>query len=100
MIEGIKIDVPTADLRAHLEERAEHHRSKSEAYLAQADATEKLMDGVQGQTNDPRAGLRSSARDHAQKAALFAFTAKYLVADETYRLSEQDLMRIEVIARW
>lgn len=101
MIEGLKIDVSSAELTDHLADRASYHQEKRAFYTKQAKA---LVDGGirenPGVSNDPTAQLQNSAKTHAEREAFFRFLAEHVVADETYRLSEQDLTRLEIVSRY
>ena len=39
-------------------------------------------------------------KEHEDKYGYFMFMAEHLVPDETYRLSESDLSRLEIAARY
>lgn len=101
MIEGIKIDVSSDELRDHLQARANYHDDKQAFYSTQA---QSLKDGgIRSEaavSNDPVNSLEQSARSHGEREAFFRFLAEHLVDDETYRLSEQDLTRIEIVSRY
>jgi hypothetical protein len=100
LIEGFKIDVPGAEMRAHLNKRAVYHREKADAYTLQADGVAALKP-ASGQSNDPVANLQQSASQHHQKYALFSFMAEHVVPDTTYRMSERDLVYTEIVMdRW
>jgi hypothetical protein len=100
MIEGLKIDVSADELTSHLNERVEYHKAKREFYEKQVQG---LRDGGVGQgmqSNDPVSSLQGSAKSHGDREGLFRFLADHVVTDETYRLSEQDLTRLEIIGRY
>jgi hypothetical protein len=101
MIEGLKIDVPSEELVDHLTMRGDYHREKRAFYERQA---QQLIDGGirenAGVSNDPTSTLQASAKQHGAKFAFFAFLADHVVADETYRLSEQDMTRLELVDRY
>ena len=97
MIQGLHIDITAAELGAHMNARAEHHRSKAAFYDGK---TKELREGGLGETGhsrDPIRDIEGHAKEHASKAARFAFVAAHLVAGETYRLAEHDLDRWEFI---
>jgi hypothetical protein len=98
MIEGLKIDVPSAELVEHLETRVRHHRERRTFYETQAasflEGAEQFA--VANVTNDPVHGLESSAKSHSQREAFFRFLAEHVVEGETYRLDERDLERLEM----
>ena len=98
-IEGLKIDVQGAELVSLIRDKGQEHATKAAAYEKQAGEVEALKP-AQGQTNDPVTSLKQTAREHAKKAVLFEFIADHLSELKTYRLSEQDLIRVEIIDRW
>lgn len=98
MIEGIRIDLSTAELREHLQQRVEFHAEKAKWY---ADRAQELKDvGSENKSNDPASSLRASAKDHENRRAFFAFVASHLIPDETYRLEESDFIRLEFSSRY
>jgi hypothetical protein len=100
MIEGLKIEIPTAELRAHIEGRARHHRDNAEWYEGQS---RNLRAGGLAEShvsNDPVSSLERSEQNHRDKAAFFSFLAEHLIAGETYLLMEDDLARLEFISRY
>jgi hypothetical protein len=99
MIEGFKIEVSSAELVAHLRAKEAHHREKATAYEKQAQGVEQLRPS-EGQSNDPASALWKAYRAHDGKAQLFGFLAEHVVDREVYRLSEADLIRIEIIDRY
>lgn len=100
MIEGLKIDVTRDELLEHLNARRSYHRERREFYETQ---TSQLVAGGIRDTlasNDPTQSLANSAKQHGQKEGLFGFIADHLIEGETYRLTEQDLTRLEIIDRY
>ncbi len=99
-IEGLRIEVTSQELWQHLVNRETFHRKKAEWYAGQVQALS--AGGVQatGATNNPLESLERSRLEHQAKAELFEFMAGHVVRDTTYRLSEQDLARIEIISRY
>ena len=100
MIEGLKIDVPSDELIEHLKERADYHTEKSKFYTGQVEALRQGGVGASPVSNDPVTSLESSAKSHQDRAAFFNFLDEHVVLDETYRLSEQDLTRLEIVSRY
>jgi len=108
VIEGVKIDLSYAELRDHLLGRAEHHLARATFYESRAGELDKGIreldledeEMVNAFSNsgrgDPRDGLRRSAKEHRNKRVYYEFLAGHLVATETYRLTENDLARIEM----
>jgi hypothetical protein len=100
VIEGLAFDVSSEELEEHLQKRMKHHVDKASFYAGQVAALRGGGVGAQSATNDPVSSLENSQRQHEGRMALFAFMAEHVVPDEVYRLSEQDLARIEIIARY
>lgn len=100
MIEGLKIDVTSEELKAHLDERVKYHREKADWYASQIDALRSGgLEHGRG-SNDPLASLDISLKAHRDKVSYFGFLAQHLVIGETYRLSQDDLAAIEVASRY
>ena len=96
MIEGLFIELASSELKQHLAERAKYHKDRSKWYAEQI-AT--LRAGLQASniSNNPIDSLERSAKRHKERFAYFTFMAEHLIPDETYRLSENDLNRIELV---
>ncbi len=99
-IEGLKLEVPGQEVHDHLRRRAEYHRAKAEWYAGQVESLQSGGVRPTGVSNDPLQSLEQSQQEHRAKAELFAFMADHVVRSATYRLSEQDLARIEIISRY
>jgi hypothetical protein len=101
----LHIEIPSAELKEHIQERATHHKKRAEWYAQQV---EQLQKGHQrsadqdrhGGSFDPLDGLLNKVSEHQHKAAFFQFMADHIVPDEKYRLSESDLARIELLSRY
>lgn len=100
MITGLQVEFSVEELRAHLMGRADHHRDKAKFYANQVVALSEGMEANPGASNDPISSLRHSQREHESKAAFFTVLAEHLIDGETYRLSESDLTRTEIFARF
>lgn len=100
LIEGLKVEVSGHELADWLRERVIAHRDKATEYRRQLD--------VLGQSNvgqfsgDPRTGLQQKVDEHARKADHFSFMADHLKTTALYRLTERDLIFVEIIndGRW
>lgn len=99
MIEGLHFDLEHEELRNHLEERAEYHAERADWYQARYD--ELKAGGVESDAaisgGNPLSNIESNVEKHKKLVQLFGFMADHLVKTETYRLSENDLIRIEII---
>lgn len=99
MIEGFKLDFSSAEIVAHLNDRAAHHEKRVAQYAEQLRAFGDLP--ASNTSNDPRHSLEGSRKHHADRYALFVVMAAHVVPSETYRLCENDLTRLEILAdRW
>lgn len=98
MIEGLHFDLSSDELKAHLEARARHHDSRVEFYQGQA---KQLRDGGAQPTNysngDPIRNLEEKAAGHLEARERFSWLATHVVKNETYRLSEADASKVELI---
>lgn len=103
MIEGLKIEVKSAELKEHLQGRAKFHDEKSKFYSQQLvefkEANKNLPEELQ--TNNvsnrgPLMAMEGRVSTHKKTADLFKFLADHVIADEVYHLTEHDLQRIEI----
>ena len=99
MIEGIKVQLSTGELKDHLTERAEHHRQKTDFYAGQVAALVANGEESQAATLDPIKALEKRAEVHRARADYFQTLADHLIEGETYRLADSDLTRIELISQ-
>jgi len=102
MIQGIQLEITGKELVEHLEARAGHHLDRMAFYRRKVgevgDEAPEVEDepAYSGHAN-PVEALKGKVRQHRKQAALFQFMAEHIVVDETYRITEQDLMRLEWI---
>lgn len=99
MIEGLWIEMLSDKLRGLFDRRVGYHEEKAAWYKTQADQIAAGADTMQP-SNNPTQSLRSSQREHENKASFFRVLAENLIPNETYRLSEQNCMRIELYAQY
>jgi hypothetical protein len=100
VIEGVRIELSSEELRQTFVDRASWHYERAMFYEDQVDSLRRGGVNASGVTNDPVSSLENSARQHKDRQAYFTFLAAHLIPDETYRLSEQDLTRLELLARY
>ena len=100
MIEGLKIKVNSAELKAQIESRATYHSERAKWYERQIGNLRAggVMPGEL--TSDPVSRLERSAKEHQEKAALFFFMAEHIIPNEEYILDEGDLSFIELYSRY
>jgi hypothetical protein len=101
MIEGLQFDVKTEELQTILKGRVEHHKKKSALYNEQYvkirdEADQQQNSGMTNNAGSLAQQMKHSRDQHEDKAALFDFWSKHLEPNETYRLSESDLSKLEV----
>lgn len=100
MIEGLKIEISSEELEDHLDARAEYHEQKMNFYDEQVRNLRAGGVGAIAQSNDPVNSLQASAKQHKDRAAFFRFVSDHLILNETYRLDESDLGRLEIASRY
>lgn len=98
MIQGLQIELSSDEIRQHLKNRVSYHSDKAEWYEGQIDSLSAGLREQPNISNDPVSSLRRSLSEHQNKAAFFAVLRDHIIPDETYRLSEHDLGRLEFIA--
>lgn len=103
MIDGIQFDISTNELKEHLMARVAVHEKKAILYSEKSNQFHEVISDEDGQqkmssmtNNNPVDTMRAGAKRHRIKASLFKFMANHLVQNETYRLSESDLGRLEL----
>lgn len=100
MIDGLKIDVTSLELADQLNRRAEFHAEKIKWCARQVEALEGGGLEHHAVTNDPIHSLENNKRNHENRYAYFRFMAEHVIPGETYRLSESDLTRLEILSRY
>lgn len=103
MIQGVKIQISSEELKKHLLDKVTHHKEKADFYNAQVSNLEKGADehtvggSLYNASNNPVQSLKESGKKHQAKSEYFQFIADHLVPD-TYELTEQDLTKLEIIS--
>ena len=105
MIEGLKIELPSAELKTLLEARLKFHQQKMEAYtdqrarLAESEAAlgkEAKRQGKFSNGNSPLDNLDDAIERHSNQCVYYKFTSEHVIPNETYRLAEIDLSRLGI----
>jgi len=104
MIQGLFIDVPSTELKAMLEDRRKYHQDKVSAYTQQLEGLEKLESALgeearrMGKTSTatPKENMEQAIQKHANQVIYYKFMAEHVVPNETYRLGDQELLRLGV----
>jgi hypothetical protein len=99
-IDGLFVQMSGEDLAQHLFERSLHHNNRAATYAVQADSLEDSQD-IDDTTlsNNPVQSLRQSQSHHQSRAEYFAFMSERVTPGATYKLSDGDLTRLELIGR-
>ena len=100
MIEGLKIELTTDQIWEHLKERQAHHEDRANWYRSRVEELDKGLKDEPNVTNNPVLSMRASLRQHTDRAAYFFVLSEHLIANETYRLDESDLARLEFMSRY
>lgn len=110
MIEGLKLQIGSDELRKLLESRAEYHGGKAKWAEAESARMEPMMKdqrrrsrdiGKYGNTSsDAAMSLGEQADYHADREVYFKFLASHVIPNETYQFREPDLRDIEVLSRY
>lgn len=111
MIDGIKLQLSTQELKELIVKRVEYHQKKHDWAAQKVKEIEpelgELDDeaGRQGKyTNslgngNPVSAFKQQAKHHGDRVTYFKFLAEHLIPNETYVLEEDDLRRIEVLSQ-
>lgn len=103
MIEGLHVDVPSAELKELLIKRLHHHESRISFYTKQLAEIEKVDDALRAEAQQyskvsnasgPVDSIRTSIQRHKDQCIYYRFVSEHLVPGETYRLEESDLRRL------
>lgn len=100
MIEGIYLDISSDQLRDHLNSRVAYHQSKKTSYEAKRRVLADVDLSEASSSYTPQQSFDQKIQQHADRARVLAFMAEYIIPDETYRLSENDLRSLELLDRY
>lgn len=93
MIEGLQIDVPTAELKEILDRLVKKHTDKADRYQARAAEMKEHGDSTVE-------SFERREHEYRSLASEFRFMGEHLVPGETYRLKAEDLRRLEIVGRY
>lgn len=107
MIDGLKIELPSAELKTLLEGRLKYHQQKVDAYQAQRAQLEKIEVTLgeearrMGKSSNasPLENVEDAIKRHQNQTVYYKFMAEHVIPNETYRLCENDLHRLGVSER-
>lgn len=100
MIEGLQIEMHSSKLKSLLDARVRHHTEKAEWYRKQVENLTKEIEDNPSVSNNPIQSLRNSQTSHEAKATFFLMLSDNIIGGETYRLTEENCVRIELYARY
>jgi hypothetical protein len=106
IINGLQIEVPAAELKVMLEGRLKYHQDKVVAYtkqyeqMAQVEGLLAEEANQIGKTSNRSAsdGVKEAIKKHKDQTVYYKFMSEHVVTSATYRLSENDLVRLGVQA--
>lgn len=104
MINGLQVDVKSAELKKIVQSRVDYHNEKASLYEKQA---EKLRQTIQNVEEDVEYGkvtngsdvsqnMNQKAREHKDKAIHFQFLLEHVIQDDVYRLNQADLQLLGI----
>jgi hypothetical protein len=104
MIEGLKVLIPTVEMKKRLGERVEYHVTRRAFYTDQLrqldthrDALTQVVAG--GSVGVPVLSVREAVdgkvKHHAARASYLAFIADHLEPAESYRLGNYEIRELE-----
>lgn len=100
MVEGLKFQMTSEELRDHLIARVKHHVSRREFYTTKADELERgKAEGMGYSNGDPVRSLREKCDEHDRQVKLFTWMHDHVAPDESYQLDDKDLQRLEILGR-
>ena len=99
MSKGLVAHVPGAELIELCGKQAAFHRERSDAHRQAADALQDVVAAElqYGSMLSPKRAAQDKTTEHANKARYLDFLAAHVNANETYELSQQDLVTIGVL---
>lgn len=100
MIEGLLFEIDSAELKHMFEARARHHEKKATYFAERAEKAEEEPlppDLVSNRTvmSAKKDFLRRSEGE-SQEASKFKFLAEHLIEKEIYRLTWEELQKLEI----
>jgi hypothetical protein len=101
MIEGLKLDFTTAQLKEHLGKKIAYHAERVLFYETQAKALRSGGAEAREFTGgDPVRSLEESRKKHQGRKELLQVISGHLVPGEVYRLPDGDLVKLELLSRY
>jgi hypothetical protein len=128
LIEGVKIDVKSDEMKDVLAKRAEYHKTRASWYEsqlkslreAQGAIAAKIVEDAGDEEDEEMAAnlsnaygkgsnfrgdspidqLASKVKAHRARQAYFRFMSEHVIPGKTYRLKEDDLTRLELLSQY
>lgn len=112
MIEGLHFDISSDQLREHLLSRIEWHRERHEWYKKNASELVESFNRQAdpnwvhtpfdvttgyGASNSRVDNLKDGAKQHLDKVTTYTAFVKYLIPNNTYRLTPHSMAELELI---
>jgi len=107
MITGLQVDVLSAELVGIMQERLKYHQDKADVFEKNAAELMKTIKNIEEDMStgkvsggNPAEQLQTKAREHKEKATYYKFMIEHVIKNDTYRLSQEDLARLGITARY
>lgn len=110
MVEALKLEITSAELKSLVEGRMKYHSHKAEVLETEMgrlgavledldDEAEQIGKYSNAHSNNPVDSLRKKAKVHRDRATYFKFFAEHIIPNEKYVLTQHDLATIEVVGQ-
>lgn len=101
MIEGLHVDVPTAEIKEAFRRRAEHHTERLAVHKRQLELLMSAIDVsdrnlARGSGRSPIDEQEAKVKEHADAIAYCTFMSDHLVPGEIYRLEEGEIYKLGI----
>lgn len=99
MIEGLKICIPSDDLRSLCLSAAEYHAERMATYAQQIDNLKNAaVEGMNYTGGNPLEALTERHAEHEAEQLEMRFLAKYLKEGEEYLISREELAELGLVS--
>ena len=107
MIEGLQVDVKSAELKKILEERLDYHANKAKTYAKAAADLRQSVKAIEDDMSvgkvsgaNPAQNLEQQAKTHTDSVNYYTFMLDHVITDDIYRLGQEDLRRLGVTVQY
>ena len=97
MINGLQSKIPGKDLIELMQKQINFHHDRAAIYENQLNVLAEAGIEMSNMTGDPKAQALAKGDEHKKSAGELSFMLKYIDPQETYILSQYDLIKIGVI---